>query len=211
MFEKVFGIGLNKTGTKTLGECLRRLGFDHMSCRRDLLAAYRNHELEKVFAVTDRHSSFEDWPYPLMYRELLERYGRSAAFILTVRKDAETWLESLKQHSLRTDPDNHCRLLAYGHNYPHGYEQQHLQFYRAHNSSVVEHFAARGAATQLLTMCWESGHGWIELGNFLGVEKPGADIPHVNKTGTTLDLARSSENLRRIAQQQQVALRSARD
>jgi hypothetical protein len=209
MFEKVFGIGLNKTGTKTLGECLRRLGFDHMSCRRDLLAAYRNHELERVFAVTDQHSSFEDWPYPLMYRELLERYGRSAAFVLTVRNDAETWLESLKQHSLRTDPDIHCRLLAYGYNYPHGYEQQHLQFYRAHNAAVLNHFSVQGASAQLLEICWESGDGWAKLCNFLGIEAPDAEIPHVNKTGSTLDPERAAENLRRISQQQEVALQSA--
>jgi hypothetical protein len=67
---KVFGVGLNKTGTTTLGVCLRSLGFRHVSCRRDLLESFRNRNLERVFAVADAHDSFADWPWPLMYGEL---------------------------------------------------------------------------------------------------------------------------------------------
>ena len=91
---KVIGIGLNKTGTTTLGVCMRRLGYRHLSCRRDLLKLYRTGQVDKVMAYMDGFDSFEDWPYPLMYRELWERYGDSARYILTTRASTGVWLRS---------------------------------------------------------------------------------------------------------------------
>ena len=74
MNNKVFGIGLNKTGTTTLASCLIELGYRHMSVRRDLLVGWFNGNLEPLFQVCDEYDSFEDWPYPLAYKELFYRY-----------------------------------------------------------------------------------------------------------------------------------------
>jgi len=38
---KIFGIGLNKTGTKTLGRCFEALGRNSLSFRADLLSQFR--------------------------------------------------------------------------------------------------------------------------------------------------------------------------
>ena len=177
---KVFGIGLNKTGTTTLGTCLSQLGLQHMSCRHDLLIKLREGRFDEIFSVIDLYDSFEDWPYPLMYREIFERYGDSALFVLTTRRDARTWLNSLKAHSLLTNPVHHSRLLAYGYNYPHEDEVHHLDFYEQHNAEVREFFAARGASDRLLEVCWEHGDGWAELCAFLGLKTPDAPFPHAN-------------------------------
>jgi hypothetical protein len=201
--DKVFGIGLNKTGTTTLGVCLRRLGFKHLSCRRDLLIAYRENRLTDVFAVIDQHESFEDWPYPLMYRELFYRYGSTAKFILTTRSSPAAWMESLKIHSLRTNPDNHCRLLAYGHNYPHGREQEHVEFYNTHNQAVREFFREKGAASQLAEMCWEAGHGWRDLCSFIDLDIPTVEFPHANKRRSPTNSEWYEENIKRVLIQEQ--------
>lgn len=178
---KVFGIGLNKTGTSTLAVCLKELGYRHLGCRRDLLALYRSGRIDQVLREIDRHESFDDWPYPLMYRDLFERYGSRARFVLTTRSSAVVWLNSLKAHSLRTDPESHCRLLAYGYNYPHEDEQAHLDLYAAHNADVVKFFADKHASHQLLRVCWEDGDGWNELCAFLGVPTPRRPFPHANR------------------------------
>ena len=86
---KVFGLGLIKTGTTTLGVCLRHLGYNHQSNRRDLLIDVRHGEFGQLFEVCDQFDSFEDWPYPLIFRELYERYGDGARYILTVRASAD--------------------------------------------------------------------------------------------------------------------------
>ncbi len=182
MTPKIFGIGLNKTGTKTLGACFDILGFNAISCRADLLAYYRAGQLDRVFAVIDQFEAFEDWPYPLMYRELFARYGHNARFILTRRRDPATWLASLKKHSLKTDPDSHCRLLAYGYPYPHGVEPHHLDFYDRHLREVRAFFRSQNAQDQLLEACWEEATGWHELCAFLAKPIPAQPFPYLNKS-----------------------------
>jgi hypothetical protein len=178
---KVIGLGLNKTGTKTLQCALRRLGYERLaSCRRDLLLDYRNGDPEPALAVVEQHDLCEDWPYPLMYAEIFERFGPSARYVLTLRKSPSAWLDSLKAHSLRTDPDFHCRTLAYGYAYPHGAEAEHLRFYERHEREVTAFFAARGASASLLQVCWERGDGWDRLCGFLGLPAPDEPFPHEN-------------------------------
>jgi hypothetical protein len=176
---KVFGIGLNKTGTTTLGQCFEQLGFTHTGCSRELLADFRERgDLRAIFEVADRFDSFEDWPWPLLYRQLDQRYPGSK-FVLTLRRDPQTWLKSLKEHALRTRPLYNCRKLAYGYHYPQGREQEHLEFYERHKREVLDYF--RDRPQDLLVLCWEDGAGWPELCAFLGRPAPSVPLPHANR------------------------------
>jgi hypothetical protein len=181
MNHKVFGIGLNKTGTSTLAQCLIELGYRHMSVQKYALVEWFKGNLNPLFEICDSYDSFEDWPYPLAYKELFHRYGDSGRYILTVRSSSAVWLESLKNHSLQTDPKEHCRLLAYGFNYPHGLERQHINFYERHNSDVVEFFKKNNSEHLLKILCWESSGDWLELCSFLEKSCPLVDFPHINK------------------------------
>jgi type II secretion system protein G len=178
---KVFGLGLNKTGTTTLGKCLRHFGYRHVSCRRDLLERLRAADLEPIFKVIDEYDSFEDWPFPLMYRELFSRYGDRARYILTTRSSPQRWLESLKSHALRTPTDQQCRTLVYGFDYPHGHESDHLAFYDRHNANVRAFFRDQDAQHLFLDLCWERGDGWQQLCPFLSLPIPAIPFPHSNR------------------------------
>lgn len=103
-------------------------------------------------------------------------------FILTVRKNKEVWLKSLKSHSMRNHPTKNCRKLAYGYNYITGHEKEHLQFYERHNDSVRAYFQGREA--DFIEVCWEYGHGWHELCGFLDKSFPNCSFPHANKGST---------------------------
>ncbi len=177
---KVFGIGLSKTGTTTLAQCLKALGARHMSVRGDLMQHLLDRNFDPIWAVLDAHDSFEDWPYPLMYREIYARYGDQARFVLTVRQSADVWLDSLKAHSLTTHPTRHFRKVTYGYNFPHGYEGEHLAFYTRHNAGVHAFFAENGATGQLIELCWEKGDGWAEFCGFLGARVPDIPFPAAN-------------------------------
>lgn len=176
---KVFGVGLNKTGTTTLAECGKILGLQCTSCNRGLLEDYvlKNNyiRIEEKIAAND---FFVDWPWPLIYKMLDETYPRSK-FILTVRKSDEIWFESLKRHSLRTHPKAHYRKLAYGFNYPHNHKQEHLDFYNEHNGNVREHF--RNRSDDFLEICWENGDDLQKLGGFLNIDCPDIPTPNANK------------------------------
>ncbi|MEO0481405.1 MAG: sulfotransferase family protein [Planctomycetota bacterium] len=184
MRAKVFGIGLNKTGTTTLGACLEHLGYRHLSHRHDLLKLFRKGRIDDVFAVMDDYDSFEDWPYPLMVDELLERYGPDSKFILTRRSSAEKWLKSIENHAIYTSPFKQSRKLAYGYWFPQAARQQHLAFYEEHLLRMRKLFADRGEEHRLLEMCWEEGDGWQELCSFLGLTVPDESLPVSNVTAT---------------------------
>jgi hypothetical protein len=199
---KVVGIGLNKTGTTTLAECLRILGYKkHVSFRRDLLAEYRQGRLENILRVIEENDSFEDWPFPLMYREIFFRLGNRARYVLTKRVSASKWLESLKRHSLRTLPDQHSRLLAYGYNYPHGVEQHHLDFYERHCFEVLKFFEHHNSMHLLLEVSWDGGDGWNRLCEFLDKPIPESPFPHEKRGSAPIPPAIEFENRARIAQQ----------
>jgi len=174
---KIFGIGLNKTGTTTLARCLGELGFSHTSCNLKLTRNAVEGNLTPIYTHADQFESFEDWPWPLVYKEMDERYD-DAVFILTRRKTPEVWFESLQRHSLRTGPTE-FRSLVYGHEMPQGHKEEHIRMYNDHNDSVRRHF--RGRTDKLLEVCWAEGHGWEELCGFLSLAVPDVEFPHANK------------------------------
>jgi hypothetical protein len=176
---KIFGIGLNKTGTTTLGLCGQILGLRCTSSDKELTedVVLRN-DFSRVWEVVDRFDLFEDWPWPLIYKEL-DRFFPGSKFILTTRLDEWKWLESLKKHSMRTHPTHHLRKLAYGFHYPHRHQEAHLDRYRRHNEEVRSYFKDR--AEDFLEVCWERGDGFPQLCNFLRLPIPEVPMPHANR------------------------------
>ncbi len=177
--EKVFGIGLNKTGTTTLGQCGRILGYHCTSCNRPLLKdVVMRKDLSRVQRLVDQYNFFEDWPWPLIYKEIDGLYPGSK-FILTTRKSPQIWLNSLKKHSMKTGPFRHCRKLAYGYSYPFKREKEYMDFYLQHNMAVRNYFKYR--ENDFLEICWENGDNFEKLCRFLNKDVPHVSLPHANK------------------------------
>jgi hypothetical protein len=191
MSQKVFGIGFSKTGTKTLAECLRRLGYRHHEKEASLRDEVMRGDLRRMFEIADRYDSFDEWPWAMMYRELDQRYPE-ARFVLTVRKDARAWLRSVVDQSERLGPTP-LRERMFGHGMPHGHEAEYVAVYEEHNRAVLEYFAGR--PDKLLVVCWENGSGWEELCRFLGKPVVSGPLPHANKS-PLLSAARLRRKLR---------------
>lgn len=117
--KKVFCIGLGKTGTKTFGRCMTKLGYRHRAgpMYEGLLLLRLGH-VESILDITHQFDSFDDFPWPFLYRTLVKRF-EDARFVLTTRRDPETWFNSLSQHNLRRGP-REAHKLAYG------YYESHL-------------------------------------------------------------------------------------
>lgn len=190
MNEKIIGIGHSKTGTSTLAACFREFGYRHTSQHLRLLEEVKRGYLQGSFDLADAYDSFEDWPWPLIYRQLDARYPNSK-FILTVRKNTEVWLKSMKKHAERLGPTKN-RSLVYGHPMPHGHEDAYASIYETHNREVLEYFKDR--PSQLMVVCWENGTGWKELCEFLKQDIPNVPFPHSNK-GPILSRSRLKRKL----------------
>ncbi len=204
---KVFGIGLNKTGTTTLKLALRKLGFDHSRRQTTLARAWMKREFAPIFAEADKHDSFEDWPWPLMYRELWQHYGPSARYILTRRQSPEVWVESLKKHAERTSGVM-LRQGIFGYPFPHGVETEHMAFYQQHLDEVRAFFADKPNC--FLELCWEEGDGWAELCAFLNEPVPNTKLPHGNSGKTAVPDPKILEKNRPQIRKQIRSLRRAR-
>jgi hypothetical protein len=206
---KVFGIGWAKTGTTSLGQCLRLLGYRHTTHKFELVPNLRDRNLEPIFAVADRFESFEDWPWIVLFRELDARYPGSR-FILTTREE-QTWLRSYRQHLGRktviTEEQNERRGILYGLPFPDVTDEQLIGRYRRHHEEVRAHFANRPG--DLLEVDWSAGDGWVQLCGFLGHPVPEIPFPHANRAGAPRSATKKPESVReRLARLLKGALRA---
>ncbi len=207
----VFGLGLSKTGTTSLGAALKLLGYRHKSYDLELLERWSAGRVDDVFRGMAGYGSFEDWPYPLMYDEIMRRFGRSARYVLTVRSSPEVWLESLKGHAMRAPPDrSRYHKMAYGFEYPHENERAYLKIYRDHVDRVREAATRHGLSHMLIEVCWEQGHGWTELCAVLGLPRPWKKFPHANRAKSNETHLRANQaRLNELVGQQPPPLLSA--
>lgn len=177
--EKVFGIGLNKTGTTTLGACLKQMGYKHQSHSEAYARMHYDGRISELMAVARKYDSFEDWPWPLMFKELSEEFPE-AKFVLTKRTSADAWLKSLTTHSYKLPPDENYHELVYGYKYPLGHKNYHLNFYNQHNAAVTKHFEDQ--PDRLLEIDWSIEHDWSRLCSFLGTATIEGALPHMGAT-----------------------------
>jgi hypothetical protein len=183
---KVFGIGLNKTGTKSLGSALATLGYvvSSWSARNGdfVLRWHEGRFTEDVRKVVTTFDGFEDFPWPLFYREL-DALVPDARFVLTVRETPERWLASMQKHLQRGEVQGSRwvgHFLVYGSYDAVTDAEKYLAAYRKHVADVQDYFRDRPG--KLLVMCMERGDGWRELCGFLGLEIPKSKpFPHRNR------------------------------
>jgi Sulfotransferase domain/N-terminal domain of galactosyltransferase len=183
---RIFGIGMQKTGTTSLHEALKILGFDsfHWGAGEAALMWYEMQALG-CSKTLEQWYAFSDNPFPLLYEKLDAAYPGSK-FILTLRNET-AWLASVARlFSYEHNPDrsvwdiypfsNTIHEALYGQtNFD---PQVFLQAYRKHNAAVMEYFKCR--PQDLLVMDMDNGAGWCELCPFLDCFIPGIPYPKKN-------------------------------
>jgi hypothetical protein len=177
--KKVFGIGLPKTGTTTLGAALTLLGYRVRDYDRDMLLAVLDGDVEAALQRAENSDAFEDCPWWMLYRELDARFPQSL-FILTERQGPEVWLRSGIKHLERTPClENDLSASAFRQHFAKMGVDQPLEMYDCHSRAVREYFADR--TSQFRVMNWENGDGWKELCGFLELPIPAeGPFPHEN-------------------------------
>lgn len=175
---KVFGIGLGRTGTKSLTKALRQLGFCIHHYPDDSVTA-----MEVVsgrpYSILDRCDGLTDLHATTRFKELDKQYPGSK-FILTVR-DRTPWLDSCLRHfeQYKANPDPNpirsmsktLHLKAYGSD---DFDTKAFEDAWATNiNSAIEHFGRQ----RLLLIDIVKGEGWEKLCPFLGVANPGRPFP----------------------------------
>jgi len=180
---KVVGIGLPKTGTTSLGYCLRRFGYKHQTFDMDLALKVKRNQIDEVMKEAEKRESFEDWPWFLLYREFDQKFPNTK-FILTLRKDTATYVKSLQGHHDREGIRNKDFIKPHWWDEVHGVDphewdyEESAQRYQRHNRAVLDYFEGR-IDQDLLVVCWENGDGWDRLCQFLNKRTPVEPFPHL--------------------------------
>lgn len=188
---RVFVVGLPKTGTTSLNRALRMLGYlccpyiGYEPVALDLLERRQanhppNAEQEQFLRrQIDRYTAFEDTPWWAVY-PFLDGLAPDSRFILTLRKSPETWLRSLQAQETKAEKTAtyaYRKRVTYGWEQIEGHAEEHLALYTEHLDKVRNFFGDR-----LLEVCWESGHGWTELCDYLQLPPPDKPFPHKNRS-----------------------------
>ena len=178
--EKVFGIGLPKTGLTSLLMLAMALGYNAMGRKQLLSKLFYKRRFGRILAIYDQHDFLIDHPTCLMYKLAFERYGRDAKYILTLRRDPDTWYESLLRHQRYAHPVKNKHHKWFGRFYPHGFKEEHIDYYEDHRKEVLRFFEEQGASDRLLVLCLEEPGAFKKLIDFLGVETEITEFPQEN-------------------------------
>ena len=171
---KIFGIGLSKTGTKSLHAALLTLGYSaihYVASRQWLRGDFRRDILSEFDAATDS-------PVPAYFEELDRRYPGSK-FIYTTRPDLDDWLDSCQRQFARMNDGtvNGIRLAQYG--VSEFSRDRFANVYHRHDARVREYFRDRPG--DLLEFDLFSGEGWEKLATFLGQPVPSGRFPSIRR------------------------------
>jgi hypothetical protein len=177
---KVFGIGLSRTGTKALAVAMTSLGIDTVHYHKATSKLLYNGIFK--LPVLEEYDAIADAQTIPFYPQLDKEYPGSK-FILTVR-DIDEWLKSTKKHFRGVErEDRSLKEIQYS--------EAHLlraavygtlvwdrdvftQRYYAHRAAVMDYFKDRD---DLLVLDICAGEGFEKLCPFLGVPVPDHRFP----------------------------------
>ncbi len=201
--EKVFCIGLNKTGTTSLEAALGELGYvlGNQVAGEMTLRDYARRDFTTLLQFCHSADAFQDAPFSFPFTFIvLDQHFPNAKFILTVRDSAEQWYRSLTAfHSKRF---GHGRvptkedLLNAGYRYRgRAWEANRilfntpeddpyckpvlLSYYEHHNYSAREYFRTK---SNFLEINLSDDASYARMCAFLGRPPARSGFPWKNKT-----------------------------
>jgi hypothetical protein len=164
---KVFGIGLSRTGTTSLNKALEILGYSSRHYPEDM------NVFEKIDAGTDITVAIK-------YRHLDKKYPGSK-FILTERRWFE-WIKSMKKHYDKHPAETRGKFVLKIRTATWGtirFNPIKLTYrYLKHNMEVKRYFKHR--KDNLLVLRITDGEGWEKLCPFLRKKIPNTPFPKLN-------------------------------
>ena len=194
---RIVGAGLGRTGTHSLKLALERLldapcyhkveVFEHVDHVPTWHAAIRGERVDWQ-PVLGGYAATVDWPGAAVWRELAEAYPE-ALVLLSTRRDASTWLKSVRATIMESGPQNKMEddpslpgfvpmardmFARFEPNWRD--DAAAMAAYDRHNDAV------RSEVPPHRLVEWQPGQGWEPLCAAVGLGVPDEEFPHVNTT-----------------------------
>lgn len=174
----IVGAGFQKTGTSSLRDALKILGYNVKDTSSRALLPILRGNYTKILSMLNRYDAVEDTPWYKIYKEL-DQHVPNSKFILTIRDD-ESWYNSVAQHIGDLRSAQHEWIYGRGKGLPKEDKENTIRVYREHNREVQDYFKDR--PDDLLVIDFTKGEKWERLCAFLGKDIPNVDFPHRNHT-----------------------------
>lgn len=170
--QKIFGIGLPRSGTTSLNEALTILGYKSIHNPSKFILK----KLAGIYTLNGRWdaiTNFGEFFFPI-----LDEIFPNSKFILTIR-DKSKWLNSCRIKYKRPSNyfENLNRLSIFGVFVFH--QRIFSNIYDQHLHIVFKYFEKRN---DLLILNLENDNCWEKLCDFLNQPVPNAPFPHANST-----------------------------
>ncbi|HKO43111.1 MAG TPA: sulfotransferase [Pyrinomonadaceae bacterium] len=203
--EKVFCIGLGKTGTTSLERALTDLGYqlgDQVNAEA-LLPAYAIRNFKPIVEFCLTADAFQDAPfaYPFTYMALDQSFP-NAKFILSVRDNAEQWYRSLIRfhgnlfangriptkedlmswHNPNVWKANRILLNTPEDNLYH--KPSLISYYERHNADVRDYFRHK---SNFLEINVSNNGAYVDFCRFLGKAPAAENFPRLNVSSPLID------------------------
>ena len=180
---KIFGIGLPKSGTSSLHEALKLLGYNSNHNPDDKITEKELRSANYNLSILEKYDAIMDIPIPAIFAQLDEAWPDSK-FILTVRP-IDAWIESSRRAGFNQSyavpkPGSTVEFymtLLFGCNVFD--EKRYRWIYETHNKNVKDYFSG-SKSDQLLILDLTKGDVWEEICTFLDKPVPDVPIPHAN-------------------------------
>jgi len=163
---KVFCVGFIKTGTKSVAQLLKQLGYSHLSFNPYVNRDFQNDNFETLLQYSDKFDSFDDvpWNNEKLIPLLDQKYPGSKFIYL--KRDEQEWLNSFKNWT-KYLTDNEIDV------------DQWLNKFKAHRSFVENYFEGR---EEVIYIDVKNKTDLKRLLDFLGKNSSLTEFPHVNIT-----------------------------
>lgn len=179
---KVFGIGLSKTGTKSLHYALLSMGLSSVHYPGKLSVPWIKGITQKEHM--DGRTCFIDIPTPVFFKHLNE-ICHNAKFILTTR-DINSWIDSCEKH-FKDDKKNFNNLIKKIRRVTFGIDyfdkEIFYDFYKKHLDDVFTYFYN---SNKLLTLDIDDYNKLEKLECFLNKKSVLNQYPYIKKEKTVL-------------------------
>jgi len=202
--QKVFCIGANKTGTTSIEAVFKSLGLKvgKQSTAELFIHDWAKNDYRKIIKYCRWADAFQDLPfsYPGTY-EAMDKAFPGSKFILTVRKNADEWYESLVRFHTKIVGKGHvptaddlrqfnyrypgflwdAQRLRYGANDKTLYDRElYTRAYEEHNRKIRKYFKDR--PNDFLELNVADADAMERLVTFLGYPYTGQKMPHINSS-----------------------------
>ncbi len=182
---KIFCIGLNKTGTTSLHQAFGILGIKSVHFRDDdgnnikEIILHNYQKGNNILKGLESYDAFTDWDNSTNTIEIFKEFDKqypNSKFILNTR-ELNSWLDSRETHVKRNqlakqnNPEANITWLEIDRK---GWER----LYKDHHKEVNDYFKDR--KEDLLVIDVTKGDGWEKLCSFLNVPLPKSPFPKRN-------------------------------